>query len=318
VAGHDLPGDGLQRLRVAPLAAAPNQRHPRRVPELTLVDLDQRADLVAPVTALFAAHGSGRAHVVCGIPARMGLAAVAGDLEACLGTLVLLDGQRVAGALAICPYSDEQATLWGPVSDEAYSLAAVGKMLVAEARHALRDGGFESVRCLSDTRNRTLRQFLLGQGLAAWKDSHVYERSLAPAPAATASARAAKARDQREVAEILAAAFPESLHCQPSLAAREKEGYRHYLIEGDDGIAGAAAVQDAGRRSWLKLIAVRPGARRGGRGQALLDGVLAGEAARGQREIGLEVLADNPGAIATFEHCGFHRAWTATILTGPV
>lgn len=288
------------------------------MPALALVDLDQRADLLIPVVALFAAHGLGRLHAVCGIPARMGLPVTDADLAACLGTLALLDGQRVAGALAICPYSDEQATLWGPVVDHAYSLPAVGKLLVAEARHALRDGGFESVRCLADTRNRGLRQFLLGQGLAAWKDTHVYERSLAGPPATPVGARAARVRDHRELGEILHQAFPESLHCQPSVAAREAEGYRHYVLDQDGVVVGAAAVQETGRRSWLKLIAVRPGARRGGAGRALLDGVVAGEAALGQREIGLEVLADNPGAIATFERCGFTRAWTATILTGPV
>ena len=288
------------------------------MPALTLVDLDQRVDLIAPVVALFAAHGPGQAHAVCGIPARMGLPATAADLAACLGTLVLLDGQRVAGALAICPYSDEQATLWGPVNDHAYDLAAVGKLLVGEARQALRDGGFESVRCLADTRNRGVRQFLLGHGLAAWKDTHVYERPLAKSSVALAGARAATASDHREIADILAQAFPESLHCQPSIAAREREGYRHYVLDQDGTVIGAAAVQETGKRSWLKLIGVMPGARRAGAGRALLGGVLAGERERGQRDIGLEVLADNPAAIATFERSGLHRAWTATILTGPV
>jgi ribosomal protein S18 acetylase RimI-like enzyme len=288
------------------------------VPSLTLADLDQRPDLLAPVLELLVAHGPGRAHAVCGIPPRMGQTPVAADLAACLGTLVLLDGQRVAGALAICPYSDEQATLWGPVTDEAYSLATVGRLLIGEARQALRDGGFESARCLADIRNRALRQFLLGQGLASWKDTHVYERSLAKAPAPGPGTRAMKPRDHAEVATILGEAFPESLHCQPSLATRDREGYRHYLLERDRAVVAAAAVQAAGKRSWLKLIAARPAARRGGGARALLDGVLAGEAALGQREIGLEVLADNPGAIATFERCGFRRSWTATILTGPV
>ena len=288
------------------------------MPALTLVDLDQRTDLIAPVVALFAAHGPGQSHAVCGIPARMGLPVVAADLAACLGTLVLLDGQRVAGALAICPYSDEQATLWGPVNDQAYSLPAVGKLLVAEARQALRDGGFESVRCLADTRYRGLRQFLLGQGLAAWKDTHLLERSLTKPPTAVPGARPAATRDHRPLAEILSQGFPESLHCQPSIAAREAEGYRHYVLEQDGAIVGAAAVQETGKRSWLKLIAVDPGARRAGAGRLLLDGVLAGERARGQRDIGLEVLADNAAAVATFARCGFQRAWTATILTGPV
>ena len=46
--------------------------------------------------------------------------------------------------------------------------------------------------------------------------------------------------------------------------------------------------------------------------------MVAAEAALGQRDLGLEVLADNPAAIAAFTKAGFQKAWTATILVGPV
>lgn len=286
--------------------------------QLSLVDLDQRPDLVPAVLKLLGHHRSGRHHVVCGLPSRMGQPPTRDDLAACMGSVVLLDGQQVAGALTVCPYSDEQATLWGPVHPEAYNLDAVGKLLVAEARQALRDGGFESLRAIADQRHRELRAFYLRQGLTAWKDSHCYEHPLTRVPAAPATVRLGKRSDHPQLGAILAESFPESQHTQPSLTAREKEGYRHYVVDSDDGIIAAAAVQASGRRSWIKLIAVGKHGRRQGIGRSLLDGVLAHEAALGQKDVGLEVLADNPAAIAAFEKAGFIRAWTGTILVGPV
>lgn len=284
---------------------------------LTLVDLDQRPDLQAATLELLGTHRAGRHHVVCGLPSRMGQIPVRADLGACMGSIVLLDGQQVAGVLVVCPYSDEQATLWGPIQAEGYSLDAVGRLLVTEARQALRDGGFESLRAIADQRNRELRAFLLRQGLTAWKDSHCYERDLAPKPKPPANVRLGNRSDHAQITAILAQGFPESQHGQPSLLAREQEGYRHYVIKTAGTIVGAAAVQASGRRSWIKLIAIDRSSRRQGLGRTLLDGVIAAEAHLGQRDLGLEVLADNPGAIATFESAGFHRAWTATILTGP-
>ncbi len=284
--------------------------------ELEVVDLDQHPEHAPAALALLAALGRG--HVVCGLPVRSGLTPTAEDLRACLGTLVLLWRGAVAGVLALCPYSDEQVTLWGPVVVSPLSLQIAGGMLLDESRPALRDGGFESVRALADTRNRGLRAFLLAHGFSAWKDDHVYERSLDQMAATTSGVRLATRKDHRELADLLAEGFPESQHGQPNLAAREKEGYRHYLVEDGGRIVAGAAAQESGRRSWLKLIAVRADVRGAGIAGRLLGGVLAAEAARGQRAMGLEVLADNAPAIAAFEAAGFKRSWTATILTGPV
>jgi len=284
----------------------------------TLVDLDLRPDLVGPALELLRSAGPGRRHAVCGIPLRMGQTPTPEDLANSLGTIVLLDGQRIAGTLAICSYSEEQATLWGPVAAMTSELPQVSKLLVREVRGALRDGGFTSMRALVDSRNRELRAILLGLGLTAWKDSHCYERSLHRTPQIPEGIRPTTKRDHAAVAAILAGAFPDSGHCLPSLADREKEGYRHYVAVVDGIIVGAAAVQSAQRRSWLKLIAVRPDLRKNGTGRALLNGLLTLEANLGNREIGLEVLADNPAAIATFEAAHFKRSWTFGILTGPV
>lgn len=284
----------------------------------TLVDLDLRPDLVGPALELLRAAGPGRRHAVCGIPLRMGQTPTPEDLANSLGTIVLLDGQRISGTLAICSYSDEQATLWGPVAAVTSELPHVSKLLVREVRAALRDGGFTSMRALVDSRNRELRTILLGLGLTAWKDSHCFERSLHRTPQIPDGVRPTTKRDHAAVAAILAGAFPDSGHCLPNLGEREKEGYRHYVAVVDGIIVGAAAVQSAKRRSWIKLIAVRPDLRRNGTGRALLNGLLTLEANLGNREIGLEVLADNPAAIATFEAASFKRSWTFGILTGPV
>lgn len=284
-----------------------------------LVDLEQRPELVPRVQAIYAGCPPGRAHVVCGIPSRMGLPPGKDALEACLGILVALAKDLPVASLAICPYSDEQVTFWGPVVAGAVNVQAVGPLLIQEARRALNKDGFESIRVLVDVRNRGMRDFLLSQGFSVWKDNHVYERPLAlKHPIEAPDVRLALRRDHKAVTDILNHAFPDSQHCQPNLLAREKDGYRHYLLEDGGDTVAAAAVQETGRRSWLKLIAVKPLARRKKYGQRLLSGICYGEARQGPQSIGLEVLADNPWAIGLFEREGFLRSWTATVMTGPV
>jgi ribosomal protein S18 acetylase RimI-like enzyme len=116
---------------------------------------------------------------------------------------------------------------------------------------------------------------------------------------------------------ILTEAFPDGDHCRPGLSAREREGCRHYLVEHDGAVAGAAVVQHCGRRAWLKMIAVRSDLRVRHLGSRLLRGVMAGEAGLGMGSMALEVLADNRTAIALYERTGFVRRWTATIMTAP-
>jgi len=294
------------------------------MPALSLCDLDQRPDLLPWLVPLFSAAQAGRDHAVCGLPARMGLPPTGEDLRRCLGVLVAVGvkpddggGNDIAGALAICPYSDEQVTLWGPVCAASDGLETVGGRLLAGAHEALVEGGFATVRALVDVRNRHLRSFLLAHGLTAWKDTHICERALNQLPADPGGVRLALRRDHRAVGELFAEAFPDSQHHVPNLAARERDGYRHYLVEENGRIIAAAAVQDGGRRAWLKLIAVADHARRHGAGRRLLAGLLHHESRLGWRDIGLEVLADNTAAIAAFSAAGFHRSWTATILAGP-
>ena len=292
------------------------------MPSLTLADLDQRPELAPAVLALFAAAPPGAHHLVCGLPAAMGQEPTAEILARTAGTLLALSGRQVAGAIGICPYSEDQVTLWGPATAQ----AAIAEFLFTSTREALHLSRFGSMRVLVDTRNREQRSFYRAHGFAAWKDDHLYECVLeARTGTGTVSrgslafkVRAATTRDHNAVISILTRAFPDSDHCLPSLAKREADGYRHYVLDEAGTVVAAAAVQDAGRRGWLKLIAVKPELRGRQLSRRLLEGVLASEARRGKRTMALEVLADNAPAIALYEHAGFRRKWTATVMTGPV
>lgn len=288
-------------------------------PAIALTDLDQRPELAPAVLALFAACPPGANHLVCGLPAHMGLEPTGAVLGEAAGVLVALADRRAAGALAIYPYSEEQVTLWGPAILTGLSQSQVPDLLVNEARRALHAGGFTSMRSLVDIRNRHARVLLQAHGFASWKNNHFCERDLAARlPAAAAGVRLAASQDHGQVVDILMRAFPDSDHCLPNLHQREQQGYRHYLLEEADGIAAVAAVQGGGRRSWLKLVAMRQDLRGKHLSRRLLEGVILAEAKCGMGAIGLEVLADNAPAIALYESVGFQRRWTATIMTGPV
>jgi ribosomal-protein-alanine N-acetyltransferase len=248
----------------------------------------------------------------------MGLPPERETLALAAGVLVALAGTRVAGVLALCPYSDEQVTLWGPALLRGAS-ETIAVRLLAAAREALQLSRYGSVRALVDTRNRRARALLMTHGFGTWKDDLLFERKVDDAEAAAPTrVRVAGARDHHAVATIFIQSFPDSDHCLPSLGKREQEGFRHYLLEDGDTPVAAAAVHDAGRRAWLKLIAVSPAARGKGHSRALLSGIVTEEAKRRTRLIGLEVLADNAAAIRLYEGGGFKRRWTATVMTGPV
>ncbi len=287
----------------------------------TLTDLDERPELASAVTGLFAAFGPGSHHQVCGIPERMGLRPVAADLKRVLGTMVLLRAQRLAGALSLCRYSDQQATLWGPVVAEGFPALELSRRLVSDARTHLRRTGFTSLRAQVDLRNRPQKTLLQSLGFQPWKQNLLYERPLAASDATSgAEVRLAVSADHGALTRILTEGFPDSDHCRDDLTRREQhEGYRHYVLsEGSAGIVAAAAVLDEPGRAWLKLVAVRRDQRGQHLARRLVAGVLAREAARRTRAIGLEVLGDNLPAITVYQQCGFTRSLTTQILTGAV
>lgn len=288
------------------------------VPAVHLVDLDQRPDLAPAAVALFAACPPGAEHQVCGIAAWMGLTPTPATLDQAAGVLVAMSGNRALAALAICPYSEEQVTIWGPAASHAAPAAVAGDLLEA-ARGALQLSRYGSVRTLVDSRNRKARTLLQSHGFNAWKDNVLFERRIEAAQAAQATrVRLATARDHSAVATVFIQGFPDSDHCLPNLAKREHDGFRHYLLEDAGHVVAAAAVQDAGGRAWLKLITTRPDRRGKGLSRRLLDGLLAEEAKRHTRAIALEVLVDNLAAVALYEAASFKRKFTATVMTGPV
>ncbi len=284
-----------------------------------LVDLDQRPELISATIAAFAACPPGKHHLVCGLPSSMGQPPTALDLMQTSGVVLACSTTELLGAIALCPYSDEQVTLWGPAaSDGGLDSTTVPERLLNEARKALKESGYTSVRTLVDHRNRELRSFLLAHGFSAWKDNLVFERHLRGELPGDAQVRPTTAKDHAGVSALIAEAFPETGHLAPSLATREREGYRHYVLTGTGGLLGAAAVAGDGRRSWMKLIAVNVKHRGKGLGHRLVAGVLAAEAARGVTHLGLEVLADNLAAVALYTGTGFKKQFTAAIMTAPL
>ncbi len=283
-----------------------------------LVDLDQRPDLLPAVIALYAACPPGADHQVCGIAAWMGLTPTKAVIDLASGVLVAMSGQRAIAALAICPYSEDQVTLWGPAVANG-APAAVGGSLLEAARGALQLSRYGSIRTLVDTRNRKARVLLQSHGFNAWKDNLLFERRIEAAQADQPTrVRLATARDHSAVATVFIQGFPDSDHCLPNLARRERDGFRHYLLEDAGSVVAAAAVQDAGPRAWLKLITTQPERRGKGHSRTLLNGILAEEAKRHSHAIALEVLVDNTAAVRLYEASGFKRKFTATVMTGPV
>ncbi len=255
---------------------------------------------------------------MCGEPAGMAMPVTPELVGDTLGTLCAVDGPQLLGSLAICPYSTEQVTLWGPVVDGGHRRQGIGSLLVRSCREAARDGGFSSLRVLIDQRNRGARSFWLGQGLSPWKIDRLYELTLPGSLPAEAGVHLAQARDHAELVHLLRQGFPDSSYPDDPLSQREREGYRHYLLQDGGRIVAAAALKDHPGRAWLSLVAVDPRFRGRHCGHRLLAGILHHEAVRGTRRLGLEVLADNSAAITLYERAGFTQVCAATIMTGPL
>lgn len=79
------------------------------------------------------------------------------------------------------------------------------------------------------------------------------------------------------------------------------------LMEGGE-IAAAALAGIRNERAWIGGFGVVPEQRGRGLGRRLLDETLDAARARGASEMQLEVLQNNPGAIALYESAGFERS----------
>ena len=288
------------------------------IPTLLYSDLDERPYLLDKTLALFQAAGPGRNHAVAGEPWRMGLAPRSSDLDNALGVFIaILDGHPVA-AIAVCPYSEDQVTLWGPVFNGSFN-ETYANGLLEKIKQNLRSVSFTSYRILVDTRNRQLREFVLNHGLKKFQDNIIYQRTLdKPTDISRFPVDTAKSDELSKVEEMLLTAFPENGHCSPGLDQRAEVGYTHYVLRAENTICGCAVVSRHTQRSWLSMVCIDNSFRGKGYSHDLLNGVINNEYGQDAKEIALEVLADNKAANALYLKCGFDKSWTASIYTGPL
>ena len=285
-----------------------------------LTDLDKDPQFLGQVLRMFKHCMPGRNHAVCGDPTRMARTPVAEDFtKEALGVLLLAEGNELRAAMAICPYSDHQVTLWGPVVNRGYIRHGYGRRLLQETRSALADGGFESIRTLVDIRNRAARSFALAHGLKPWRENAIYEIDLLThRPPAQAGVSIAQAGDLNQISHIIREAFPGSEHCSMPLTERMSQGYRYYIMQDSGHIMGTAAILRKPGRTWMHLIAIDDKQRGQGYGRRLLQGIISGEAIQGMPRLGLEVMTDNEAAVNLYRSLGFRCLFTATIMAGPV
>lgn len=102
----------------------------------------------------------------------------------------------------------------------------------------------------------------------------------------------------RQLAHIHAAAFAQSRGWSASEFAALTASPLCFVIAEPAGFALGRAIAD---EAELLTIATLPQARRQGLGRRLLAGFETTAAARGARQVFLEVAADNPAAIALYE-----------------
>jgi ribosomal protein S18 acetylase RimI-like enzyme len=284
---------------------------------LTLTDLDDRPELATAVLRLYRHAGPGRHHAVCGDPAGMGLPPELNQLLDAPGVLLGLDGDGLTAVLACCSYSDEQITLWGPVTEPPEQEGHADAVLVG-LRRLLHQSPYSSLRVQVDTRNRWLRAFYLRHGLSIWKDNVIFEVALQGQYELDEQVCRLDYTDLEAARELLYLAFPDSGHFEQAMIDREHKGYRHYGLWQGHALVGAAALRPHRRRSWLSMLAITDSQRAKGLGTRLLRGICAHEQAGGALALGLEVLADNQTALRAYDKAGLERQFTTTILTGPI
>ena len=82
-------------------------------------------------------------------------------------------------------------------------------------------------------------------------------------------------------------------------------------------VAALAALGVRGEEGWIGGFGLAPDLRGRGLGRALMDDLVAAARARGLRRLRLEVLANNPVAIALYEKTGFERTRTLRLFATP-
>ena len=120
--------------------------------------------------------------------------------------------------------------------------------------------------------------------------------------------RRATSDDLEAIMAIEHASFPTDAWSAETMAAELAGEYSHYLVDEQDGrvvgYAGLRSVRGASDAD-IQTIALLDAHRGAGRGRALLVALLSEASARGNREVFLEVRADNPGAEGLYLSEGF-------------
>ncbi|MFB7250933.1 ribosomal protein S18-alanine N-acetyltransferase [Microbacterium sp. NPDC056234] len=120
--------------------------------------------------------------------------------------------------------------------------------------------------------------------------------------------RRATSDDLDAIMAIENASFPTDAWSTETMTAELAGEYSHYLVDEQDGLvvgyAGLRSVRGASDAD-IQTIALLETHRGAGRGRALLAALLAEAASRGNREVFLEVRADNPGAEGLYLSEGF-------------
>ncbi|GAA4396563.1 ribosomal protein S18-alanine N-acetyltransferase [Fodinibacter luteus] len=129
----------------------------------------------------------------------------------------------------------------------------------------------------------------------------------APSPAAPAELREARWTDVGALAALELELFPDAAWSEPTwwaeLAGRPRRDY--VVVEDDRGIAGYAGLDHGGEVADVMTVAVAPRARGRGLGRFLLDELERRAAARGAKNVMLEVRSDNEPAVALYGHRGY-------------
>lgn len=128
------------------------------------------------------------------------------------------------------------------------------------------------------------------------------------APAADVSVTSFRIRDLSQLVEIENLCFAEEAYPEELLRELAGKPSAVFLVaRSEDRILGYAVAVLRGRSAELISIAVHPGYRRGGVGQALLDAVLRRLRRAGAASCRLAVRTTNSAAIAFYEKNGFKR-----------
>ena len=122
--------------------------------------------------------------------------------------------------------------------------------------------------------------------------------------------RAATADDLDAIMAIENRSFPTDAWSAETMAAELESPYGRYLVDEEGGAVigyGGLRHLDRSPDADIQTIALDAAHRGTGRGRALLRALLDDAAARGAREVFLEVRADNPGAEGLYRSEGFEE-----------